>query len=178
MKKKELFVVDPGLHTQNCRDVTKMHSKREKNDTSILWRVCECITRSTTWSGHHFGRAVRTAVGTVLVYYWIHSAIYTGETVDLTASALRPHWRVNPNKTRAWEDHQVPGFTQFLTSLSFTVNTDHPKGGGTADIMWSTVQPGDSQHSHEFPVLRQIRRVWCLLGHRLGLLSLCSFLVQ
>jgi hypothetical protein len=32
MKKKELFVVDPGLHTQNCRDVTKMHSKREKNE--------------------------------------------------------------------------------------------------------------------------------------------------
>ncbi len=43
------------------------------------------------------GRAVRTAVETVLIYYWIHSAVYTDETVYCTGSVHRVlkyvvHW--------------------------------------------------------------------------------------
>ncbi len=34
--------------------------------------------------GHHCGQAARTAVGTVLVNFLLHSALYTGECVDYT----------------------------------------------------------------------------------------------
>jgi hypothetical protein len=33
---------------------------------------------------HHCGQAARTAVGSVLVYFLLHSALYTGECVDYT----------------------------------------------------------------------------------------------
>jgi hypothetical protein len=48
------------------------------------------------------GWAVRTAVGTVLVYYWIHSAIYTGRLLTVQVEGCTPCGAVRHPAGTSW----------------------------------------------------------------------------
>jgi hypothetical protein len=65
-------------------------------------------------SMRYYGRAVRTTVGTLLVYYWIHSAIFTGVTVDCTVSRVYTAWCSVLSAGTSW----VQGCSQALHSIT------------------------------------------------------------